>query len=89
MIKTGVLSFVTSVASGPATCWLRTNAKGTRLYTLNSGENSVGVFTIENPNAPWAIAKLSLKEPGTISATGGTASGDFALGFSPDGRPCM
>jgi hypothetical protein len=73
----GVLSFETSLPGGPGTCWIRTNAGGTRLYTLNSGENSVGIYNVENPDAPVFITKLTLKDA--------TSSGDFALGFSPDG----
>jgi 6-phosphogluconolactonase (cycloisomerase 2 family) len=82
----GVLTFETKVAGGPATCWLRTNAQGTRLYTLNSGENSVGVYNVENPDAPVFMAKLFLKDSGPAVA-GGTSpsSGDFSLGFAPDG----
>jgi Lactonase, 7-bladed beta-propeller len=84
--ETGVLNFETMVAGGPATCWLKTNAQGTRLYTLNSGENSVGVYNVENPNAPVFITKIFLKNSGP-AVGGGTSpsSGDFSLGFSPDG----
>jgi len=85
--ETGVLTFETSVSSGPATCWLRTNAKGTRLYTLNSAENSVSVFNVENPDAPVFIAKLFLKDPGPAVGSGtATSSEDFSLGFAPDGQ---
>ncbi len=74
---TGVLNFVTQVAGGPATCWLRTNWNGSRLYTLNSGKNAVGVYNTENPQAPTPINTLTLKDSQN--------SGDFSLGFSPDG----
>ena len=84
---TGVLTFETKVAGGPATCWLRTNAQGTRLYTLNSGENSVGVYNVENPDAPVFIAKLFLKDSGPAVGSGtATSSEDFSLGFAPDGQ---
>ncbi len=87
--NTGVLSLQSTVAGGPATCWLKTDAEGNRLYSLNSGENSVGVYSITTPNAPAFISKLVLKDPGTTYTTssGGTAisSGDFTLGFSPNG----
>ncbi|HUB60781.1 MAG TPA: beta-propeller fold lactonase family protein [Puia sp.] len=75
--STGVLSFVTQVAGGPATCWIRTNSTGDRLYTLNSGENSVGVYNTDQAQAPGFINKLTLKNAAN--------NGDFALGFSPDG----
>jgi DNA-binding beta-propeller fold protein YncE len=79
---TGVLNFVTQVAGGAATCWIRTNSLGTRLYTLNSGENAVGVYNTDNPQAPALINTLTLKDSGP---TGAPVSGDFSLGFSPDG----
>jgi 6-phosphogluconolactonase (cycloisomerase 2 family) len=74
---TGVLNFVTQVAGGPATCWIRANSTGDRLYTLNSGENSVGVYNTDQAQAPSFISKLTLKDAAN--------NGDFALGFSPDG----
>ena len=85
----GVLSLTNTVSAGAAACWLRTNAKGTRLYVLNSGENSVGVYDITNATAPVFISKLVLKDSGAMTnANGGTslASGDFALNFSPEGN---
>lgn len=75
--STGVLTFVTQLAGGPGTCWIRTNSTGDRLYTLNSGENSVGVYNTDQAQAPSFITKLTLKDPAN--------NGDFALGFSPDG----
>ncbi len=75
--QTGALSFETQLTGGPATCWIRTNATGTRLYTLNSGENTVGIYNTDNPDAPAFISKLALKESSN--------NGDFSLGFSPDG----
>jgi 6-phosphogluconolactonase (cycloisomerase 2 family) len=75
--STGVLTFVTQLTAGPATCWLRTNSTGTRLYTLNSGKNAVGVFNTDNPQAPTPINTFTLKDSQN--------SGDFSLGFSPDG----
>jgi len=81
--STGVLSLVNTVSSGAAACWLRTNSNGTRLYVLNSGENSVGVFDIVNPTAPVPLGKLVLKNSGGSGKS--LASGDFALNFSPKG----
>jgi hypothetical protein len=56
------------------------------LYTLNSGENSVSVFNVENPDAPVFMAKVFLKDSGPDVGTGtSTSSEDFSLGFAPDG----
>ena len=85
----GALSLTGTVSAGAAACWLRTNARGTRLYVLNSGENSVGVYDISSATAPVFMSKLVLKESGAVpNGKGGTslASGDFALNFSPEGN---
>jgi len=58
-----------------------TDAKGTRLYVLNSGENSVGVYDITHASSPVFMSKLVLKDSGPAGA-----AGDFALNFSPEGN---
>jgi 6-phosphogluconolactonase (cycloisomerase 2 family) len=63
----GVLSFVTSVPdSGAAPCWVRGNADGTRLYSSNTGDNSLSVFDISDPLKPVQIQKLSLRGEGSV-----------------------
>jgi 6-phosphogluconolactonase (cycloisomerase 2 family) len=78
--STGGLTLQTTVSAGAAACWLRTDADGRHLYVLNSGENSVGVYSLASPGSPAFISKLVLKDGGSP-----LAGGDFALGFSPDG----
>jgi 6-phosphogluconolactonase (cycloisomerase 2 family) len=78
--STGALSLQNTVSAGAAACWLRTDADGRHLYVLNSGENSVGVYSLASPGSPVFVSKLVLKEGGSP-----LASGDFTLGFSPDG----
>jgi 6-phosphogluconolactonase (cycloisomerase 2 family) len=77
---TGALSLQNTVSAGAAACWLRTDVDGRHLYVLNSGENSVGVYSLANPGAPVFISKLVLKDGGNP-----LSGGDFSLGFSPDG----
>ena len=64
----GALSFVTQVRnSGREICWIRTNAAGTRLFTVNNIDNSVSWYDIgSNPRAPVERQKLTLKEPGPM-----------------------
>lgn len=64
----GALSFVTQVPnSGREICWIRTNAAGTRLFTVNNIDNSVSLYDIAgNPRAPVERQKLTLKEPGPL-----------------------
>jgi 6-phosphogluconolactonase (cycloisomerase 2 family) len=62
----GVLSFVTSVPdSGMGPCWVRVNNDGTRLYSSNTGDNSISVFDIANPLKPVEIQHLRLKGTGS------------------------
>ena len=85
--NTGALSFNNSVMSGPAVCWLRTNANGTNLYALNSGENTVSVFNASTPSSLSSQQKVALKNAGPLySAMNFTTSEDFSLSFSPSGK---
>jgi 6-phosphogluconolactonase (cycloisomerase 2 family) len=86
---TGALNFSSSVASGAAVCWLRTNSEGSNLYSLNSGENTISVYSTTTPSSPSFIQKLALKDPGPdYTALGMTfpTSEDFSLSFSPSGK---
>ena len=86
--SSGALSFKSSVSAGPAACWIRTNKAGSRLYTLNSAENSISVFNTENPLSPVSLDKFSLKNSGPLIPNGmggfSTTSEDFSFEFSGD-----
>ncbi len=79
--STGALSLKNTVSAGAAACWLRTDMDGRHLYVLNSGENSVGAYSLASPASPAFISKLVLKDGGSP-----ISSADFALNFSPDGK---
>ncbi|HZU43656.1 MAG TPA: hypothetical protein VE994_13345 [Terriglobales bacterium] len=65
--STGHLSFVRSVPnSGKAICWIRSNAIGTRLYTANTGDNSISVYDATFPLQPVEIEHLKLKGLGNV-----------------------
>jgi 6-phosphogluconolactonase (cycloisomerase 2 family) len=84
--SSGILNFVTSVASGPAACWLRTAHGGNNLYALNSAENSISIYNTAVPKAPLLLNKLMLKQAGPLYAAGEnmfTTSQDFSFEFSP------
>jgi 6-phosphogluconolactonase (cycloisomerase 2 family) len=52
----GKLSFVKAVSdSGMAPCWAVVNHQGTRLYATNTGDNSVSVFDLTDPDNPVEI----------------------------------
>ena len=84
----GALLFKSSVNAGPAACWIRTNKSGSRLYTLNSAENSISVFNSESPMAPVSLDKFTLKNSGPLIPNGmggsSTTSEDFSFEFSTD-----
>lgn len=93
---TGAPNFVRAVDSGnpglpnAATCWLRVNQAGTRLYALNSGEGTVSVFDLANAQSPTLSQTLALKNPGpvfgTTPANSLVSSQPFHLTFSADGN---
>src|SRR5438477_6586183 len=57
--STGHMHFVRAVPnSGKAICWIRANGAGTRLYTANTGDNSVSVYDITDPLHPIEIQHL-------------------------------
>jgi 6-phosphogluconolactonase (cycloisomerase 2 family) len=65
--STGHLSFVRSVPnSGKAICWIRSNATGTRIYTANTGDNSISVYDNTFPLQPVEIEHLVLKGLGSV-----------------------
>lgn len=62
--------------SGLAICWLRTNSKGTRLYTANNGVvgdpehdafSTLSVYDLSNPESPREIQNLQLAGVGNAS----------------------
>ena len=86
--NTGALSYQTAVEAGAAACWLRNNKKGDRLYVLNSGENTVGVYNTSTPSSPVLLGKLALKYSGPtyLNPMGMSfpTSQAFSLNFSPN-----
>ncbi|PYX87247.1 MAG: hypothetical protein DMG68_12435 [Acidobacteria bacterium] len=59
--STGHLTFIRSVPnSGKAICWIRSNATGTRLYTVNTGDSSISVYDSTSPLQPVEIEHLKL-----------------------------
>lgn len=60
---TGELTFLRGVSnSGIAICWITTNREGTRLYTSNTGSNSISVYDIaQDPTTPVEIQTVTLR----------------------------
>lgn len=72
-VRTGFLTFLSSVDAGSAACWLRTNRSGKRLYALNSGENSVSYYNTSTPASPSSLGKLTLRNSGPTYNSSGVA----------------
>jgi hypothetical protein len=63
----GSLKFVRTVPnSGNAICWVRTNQAGTRLYSTDTGTNSVSVYDLSNPEEPRQIQEFTLSGVGNV-----------------------
>jgi 6-phosphogluconolactonase (cycloisomerase 2 family) len=76
--STGHLNLVRTVPnSGKAICWIRSNASGTRLYTANTGDNSISVYDSTFPLQPVEIEHLKLKGFGSAVQIKVDPRGDF------------
>jgi 6-phosphogluconolactonase (cycloisomerase 2 family) len=63
--NTGALTFVNALDNNAVgSCWIVTNRMGTRLYTVNSADNSVSAWTLTAPLAPFHRQALRLRGPG-------------------------
>lgn len=68
--KSGKLSFVRAVGnSGNGLCWIILNRAGTRIYTVNTFDNSVSVYDSTDPLNPAEIQHYHM-----IDNTGGPSS---------------
>jgi len=86
--STGALTLQSTAPAGKAACWIRTNKSGSRMYVLNSGENTVTVYNSTNASSPSLLQKFTLKESGPLYTVPGlgelTTSEPFSLAFSTD-----
>jgi hypothetical protein len=65
--ENGHLTFLRSVPnSGNAICWLRTNRYGSRLYSSDTGTNSISVYDLSDPQNPVEIQNLVLAGLGNV-----------------------
>ena len=65
--QTGRLTFLRAApTAGAAICWLRTAFRGSRLYSMNTGDNSISVFDTSKPEQPKEIQHLVIGGLGGI-----------------------
>lgn len=73
----GKLEFVRAAAnSGQALCWIRVSRDGRRLYTANTGDASMSVYDLSQPDRPVEIQHLAVDGLGGVE--------QFSL--TPDGH---
>jgi 6-phosphogluconolactonase (cycloisomerase 2 family) len=85
----GNLKLVDTVAvQGKAPCWTAVSPDGKFLYTVDTGTNSVGVFSLANPLKPVQIQEFTLGGPqnSTGNPTAARQTTDFELSFNPSGN---
>ncbi len=73
-------------SSGKGTCWVTVSADGKRLYTSDSGTDSVGVYSLANPLKPVEIQEFSLNGPKAAVGASGNETVDFQLALDPSGN---
>ena len=82
----GALKFIRAIdTQGGGTCWVAINSDGTRLYTSDSGTDSVGVFSLDDPKNPVLIQEFSLGGPKSPTAGGANETVNFQLALDPSG----
>jgi 6-phosphogluconolactonase (cycloisomerase 2 family) len=76
--ETGRTTFVGTVGDqGAAPCWVTISADGRTLYVSNTGTDSIGVYSLEDPLHPVQIQDFRLTGPKTNS---------FEIALDPTGR---
>jgi 6-phosphogluconolactonase (cycloisomerase 2 family) len=80
--------FGTAAVSGNGPCWTLVSASGQFLYTVDTGTNSVGVFSLANPLQPVQIQEFVLGGP--RNSSGNTSdpreTTDFEFALDPTGK---
>ena len=85
----GNLKFVDSVPNaGAAACWTLVSPDGRFLYTVDTGTNSVGVYSLADPLHPAQIQEFVLGGPQNPTGNPGTPgeTTDFELALDPSGQ---
>lgn len=78
----GGLTFLrTATNSGKAICWLRTAFNGDRLYSTNTGDNSLSVYDTRDPENPTEIQTLKIGGAGALVQFDITSDARFLYGL--------
>ena len=85
----GNLSLAGTVpVQGKGPCWTLVSSNGAYLYTIDTGTNSVGVFSLADPKHPVQIQEFALGGPLNSSGDPGAAleAADFEFALDPSGN---
>jgi 6-phosphogluconolactonase (cycloisomerase 2 family) len=85
----GDLTLVETFATkGAGPCWTTVSANGEYLYSIDTGTNSVGVFSLADPLHPVQIQEFVLGGPqnSTGSSTAARETTDFEFALDPSGN---
>jgi hypothetical protein len=82
----GNLTFIHAVPNqGSTICWLRTNRWGSRLYSTETGSNSVGVYDLSDPENPVQLQEFKLSGVGNAFQLSLSSEGHSLYVLSPRG----
>jgi 6-phosphogluconolactonase (cycloisomerase 2 family) len=87
--RAGNLSLVDTVSvQGKGPCWTLVSPNGKYLYSVDTGTNSVGVFSLSNPLHPKQIQEFVLGGPQNSSSnpTAARETTDFEFALDPSGK---
>jgi 6-phosphogluconolactonase (cycloisomerase 2 family) len=78
----------TAPVQGQAPCWVLVSADGKYLYTVDTGSNSVGVFSLADPLHPVQIQEFALGGPQnpTDNPAAARATTAFEFALDPSGK---
>ena len=87
--KAGTLTLVDTVATeGAGPCWTTVSANGKFLHTIDTGTNSVGVFSLADPLHPQQIQEFDLGGPQNSqnNPADPRETTDFEFALDPTGK---
>jgi len=83
----GSVTFVRAVADqGKGPCWTLVSADGKFLYVANTGTNSIGVYSLQDPLNPQLIQDFKLNIPQPPAGATSAPVGTFEIAIDPSGR---
>ena len=80
----GKLTAGATVAGGSGSCWATVDPTGRYLYVANTGDNTIGVYSLTDPQHPVSIQQFTLHRPANLNAA--STTGTFQIALDPSGH---